>query len=145
MKTREDCCDLTSDSGEKKVHISLVDTCKVLVSVLTDEILSPMSLCCTENMYHEMNTEHDPKYSTGTIKHNRGDVTLWGWFSSAWTDKLVRRDGKMDGAKGRSILRDNKYWMLWKTWDWAGGWPFSRKPLSNPELKWKGLDRSTLR
>uniref|UniRef100_A0A803JXZ3 Tc1-like transposase DDE domain-containing protein n=1 Tax=Xenopus tropicalis TaxID=8364 RepID=A0A803JXZ3_XENTR len=32
---------------------------------------------------------------------------LWGCFSSAETGKLVRVDGKMDGAKYRAILEEN--------------------------------------
>ena len=32
---------------------------------------------------------------------------LWGCFSSAGTGKLVRVDGKMDGAKYRAILEEN--------------------------------------
>ena len=32
---------------------------------------------------------------------------LWGCFSSAGTGALVRREGKMDGAKYRKILEEN--------------------------------------
>lgn len=36
-------------------------------------------------------------------------VSLWGCFSSAGTGKLVRIEGKMDGAKNRTILEENLF------------------------------------
>ena len=51
------------------------------------------------------NTAHQPEQTIPPVKH--GGIMLWGCFSSAVTGKLVRVDGKMDGAKYRAILEEN--------------------------------------
>ncbi|MCJ8737809.1 hypothetical protein PDJAM_G00028230 [Pangasius djambal] len=53
------------------------------------------------------NTAHHPEHTIPTMKHVGGSIMLWGCFSSAGTGKLVRVDGKMDGAKYRAILDEN--------------------------------------
>jgi hypothetical protein len=42
-----------------------------------------------------------------TVKHGGGSIMLWGYFSAAWTGRLVRIEGKMNGAKYREILDEN--------------------------------------
>ena len=39
-----------------------------------------------------------------TVKHGGGDIMLWGCFSAAGAGRLVRVEGKMNGAKYREIL-----------------------------------------
>ena len=40
-----------------------------------------------------------------TVKHgDGGSIMLWGCFSAAGTEKLVRMEGKMNGGKYRKIL-----------------------------------------
>uniref|UniRef100_A0AAZ3RUP9 Uncharacterized protein n=1 Tax=Oncorhynchus tshawytscha TaxID=74940 RepID=A0AAZ3RUP9_ONCTS len=41
------------------------------------------------------------------VKHGGGSIMLWGCFSVAATGKLVRIEGKMNGAKYREILDEN--------------------------------------
>ena len=50
------------------------------------------------------NAEHQPEHTIPSVKHGGGRIMLLGCFSSADTGKLVRDDGKMDGAKYRAIL-----------------------------------------
>ena len=42
-----------------------------------------------------------------TVKHGGGSIKLWGCFSAAWTGRLVRIKGKMNGGKYREILYEN--------------------------------------
>ena len=41
------------------------------------------------------------------MKHGGGRIMLWGCFSAARTGRLVRFEGKMNGAKYREILDEN--------------------------------------
>ncbi|KAJ7345776.1 hypothetical protein JRQ81_001726 [Phrynocephalus forsythii] len=52
-------------------------------------------------------TAHHSEDTIPTVKYGGGSIMLWGCFSSAGTGKLVRIDGKMDGAKYRAILEEN--------------------------------------
>ena len=58
-------------------------------------------------VWRKTNTAHHPEHTIPTVEHGGGSIMLWGCFSSAVTGKLVRVDGKMDGAKYRAILEEN--------------------------------------
>uniref|UniRef100_A0AAZ3P4W7 Transposase Tc1-like domain-containing protein n=1 Tax=Oncorhynchus tshawytscha TaxID=74940 RepID=A0AAZ3P4W7_ONCTS len=45
--------------------------------------------------------------SIPTVKHGGGNIMLWGCFTAAGTGRLVRIEGKMDGAMYREILDEN--------------------------------------
>ena len=57
-------------------------------------------------VWQKTNTAHHPEHTIPTMKHGGGSIMLWG-CSSAGTGKLVQVDGKMDGAKYRTILEEN--------------------------------------
>ena len=54
-------------------------------------------------------TELDHKNTIPTIKHGRGNIMLWGFFSSKWTRRLHQVERKMDEAKYREILSENLF------------------------------------
>uniref|UniRef100_A0AAX7TUF7 Uncharacterized protein n=1 Tax=Astatotilapia calliptera TaxID=8154 RepID=A0AAX7TUF7_ASTCA len=58
-------------------------------------------------VWRKTNTTHHSEHTIPTVKYGGGSISLWGCFSSAGTGKLVRVDGKMDGAKYRAILEEN--------------------------------------
>ena len=41
------------------------------------------------------------------VKHDGGSIMLWECFSAAGTWRLVRIEGKMNGAKYREIIDEN--------------------------------------
>ena len=61
-----------------------------------------------ENVWRKPNTSHHPKNTIPTVKYD-GGIILWGCFSAARNGKLVRVEGKKDGAKYRDILEQNLY------------------------------------
>jgi hypothetical protein len=45
--------------------------------------------------------------TTNQAKHGGGSIMLWRCFSAAGTGRLVRIEGKVNGAKYREILEEN--------------------------------------
>uniref|UniRef100_F6Z3Z6 Fizzy-related protein homolog n=1 Tax=Xenopus tropicalis TaxID=8364 RepID=F6Z3Z6_XENTR len=58
-------------------------------------------------VWRKTNTAHNSEHTIPTVKYGGGSIMLWGCFSSAGTGKLVRVNGKMDGATYRAILEEN--------------------------------------
>ncbi|CDQ92007.1 unnamed protein product [Oncorhynchus mykiss] len=58
-------------------------------------------------VWRKSNTAHHPEHTIPTVKHDGGSIMVWACFSSAGTGKMVKIDGKMDGAKYRTILEEN--------------------------------------
>ncbi|CDQ69096.1 unnamed protein product [Oncorhynchus mykiss] len=56
------------------------------------------------NVWRKSNTA---EHTIPTVKHGVGSILVWACFSSAGTGKMVKIDGKMDGAKYRTILEEN--------------------------------------
>ena len=58
----------------------------------------------------ELNANHQVWRKPGTIptmKHGGGSIMLWGCFSAEGTGRLVRIEGKMNGAKYKEFLDEN--------------------------------------
>lgn len=85
------------------------DTANVWKKVLwSDETkVELFGLNAKRYVWRKPNTAHHSQHTIPTVKHGGGSIMLWGCFSSAGTGKLVRVDGKMDGAKYRTILEEN--------------------------------------
>ena len=64
-----------------------------------------------------------------TVKHG-GSILLWGCFSVAVSGRLVRIEGKMNGAKYREILDEN---LLQSAQDLRLGGRFIFQQDSNPQ------------
>lgn len=58
-------------------------------------------------VWRKSNTAHHPEHTIPTVKHGGGSIMVWACFSSAGTGNMVKIDGKMDGAKYRTILEEN--------------------------------------
>ena len=52
-----------------------------------------------------------------TVTHGGGRIILRGYFSAAWTERLVRIKGNMIGVKYKEILDE----ILLRTSDWVEG------------------------
>ena len=65
-----------------------------------------------------------------TVNHGGGSIMLWGCFSVAGTGRLVRIEGKMNGAKYREILDEN---LLQSSQDHRLGQRFTFQQDNNPK------------
>jgi len=81
-------------------------------------------------VWRKSNTAHDPEHTITTVKHGGGSIMVWACFSSAGTGKMVKIDGKMDGA----ILEEN----LMEFWDWGGDLSSNKTMIQNikQNLQW---------
>ena len=59
------------------------------------------------HIWRKRGTTHHLENTIPTVKHGGGSIILWVCFSAAGTGKLVRIEGKMNGAKYREILDKN--------------------------------------
>lgn len=81
-------------------------------------------------LWQQPNTSHHPKSTVPTVKHGGGSIMLWGYFAAAGPGKLVRIEGKMDGAKCRDILGQN---LFKSACDLRLGWRFTFQQDNNPK------------
>jgi hypothetical protein len=65
-----------------------------------------------------------------TVMHGGGSIMLWGCFSAAGAERLVRIEGKMNGAKYREILDEN---LLQSAQDLRLGQRFTFQQDNNPK------------
>lgn len=60
-------------------------------------------------VWRKPGTAHHLPNTIPTVKHGGGSIMLWGCFSAAGTGRLVRVEGKLNGAKYRDILNENLF------------------------------------
>ncbi|MGH0167546.1 UNVERIFIED_CONTAM: hypothetical protein FKN15_053097 [Acipenser sinensis] len=99
-----------------KAHMELAkkhvdDTADMQKKVLWSHETKIELFCLNSKHYvwRKPNTAHHPVNIIPTVKHGGGSIMLWGCFSSAGSGKLVRIEGRMDGAKYRRILKENLF------------------------------------
>lgn len=78
------------------------------------------------NVWQKTNTARQCEHTIHTVKHCVCSILLWGCFSSAGAEKMVRLNGKTVGAKYRAILKENllelaKYLRLQKIFHFLTG------------------------
>ena len=61
----------------------------------------------TRHVWRKRNAEYNPKNTIPTVKHEGGNLMLWGCFSAKGTGRLHRIEGRMNGAMYREILGNN--------------------------------------
>ncbi|KAK3545509.1 hypothetical protein QTP70_007767 [Hemibagrus guttatus] len=59
------------------------------------------------HVWRKPGTAHQLANIIPTVKHDGGNIMLWGCFSVAGTGRLVRIEGKMNAAMYRDILDEN--------------------------------------
>ncbi|KAG1927953.1 hypothetical protein F2P79_023898 [Pimephales promelas] len=62
-----------------------------------------VSPCLSQKKHAELH----PKNTIPTVKHGGGNIMLWGCFPAKGTGKLIRVEGRMNGAMYREILSQN--------------------------------------
>ena len=60
-------------------------------------------------VWRKPNISYHPESTIHTVKHGGGSIMLWRCFSLAGTEKLLRIEGMMDGAKYRESLEGNLF------------------------------------
>ena len=83
------------------------DTANMWKKVLWSDETKIFGLNAKRYVWRKTNTAHHPEHTIPTVKYGGSSIMLWGCFSSAGTGKMVKVDGKMDGAKYREILEEN--------------------------------------
>lgn len=54
-------------------------------------------------------TKYQHRHTTQTVKYDGGSMKLWGCFLAAGPGRVVIVEGKMNAAKHRELLEDNKF------------------------------------
>uniref|UniRef100_A0AAV2K153 Transposase n=1 Tax=Knipowitschia caucasica TaxID=637954 RepID=A0AAV2K153_KNICA len=61
----------------------------------------------TRHVWRKPGTAHHQANTIPTVKHGGGSIMLWGCFSAAGTERLVKIEGKMNAAMYRDIMDEN--------------------------------------
>ena len=85
---------------------------------------------CQASCLEETSPAHHLANTIPTVKRGGGSIMLWGCFAAAETGRLVRIEGKMNGAKYRKILDES---LLQSTHDLRLGRRFSFQQDNDPK------------
>ena len=88
------------------------------------------------HVWRKPGTAHYLAKSITTVKRGGGSIMLWGCFSAEGTGRLVRIEGKMNGAKYGEILDEN---LLQSAQDLRLGQRFSFQQDNDPKHRAKTM------
>ncbi len=105
------------------------------------------SLASTHRVWRRRNAGYDPKNTIPTVKHEGGNILLWGCFSAKGTAQLHHIKGMMDYVSLVHAPSGPGHWSQQGLWKWVvdGYSSMTMTQNTQPRQQRSGSRRSTLR